>query len=392
MIWLTALLSVYPLAPSAVRSAGGIVYLDRNANGTRDAGEPGIAGVAVSDQVTVVVSGADGSFRLDPLGGFGLVFVSVPSGYRAQGPFWRTVDSTGEPKLEFGLVRAPLPDDFTFIHASDTHIDERSRPRTVRLRALIDSIRPAFVLVSGDLVRDALRVSESTATACYETYRAEIAKIAVPVWSAPGNHEIFGIERDQSKVSADHPLYGRRMYRHHLGPDYYSFNTGGIHFVALNSVDIDDTRYYGHVDSVQVAWLERDLAQVPASTPVITFNHIPFFGTGEQWGGYMEGGPAPSIITVNGRAGFRHVVSNAQEILAAVRGHPYPLALGGHYHQREILRYELRGQPTEFHNAAAVVGPSDHRGGRMVSGISVYHVRHSRPDGGRFVPLGIDPP
>ena len=66
------------------------------------------------------------------------------------------------------------------------------------------------------------------------------------------------------------------MYHHYFGPDYYSFTRGGVHFVGLNTVDIDDQRYYGHVDSLQLAWLERDLALVPADMPVVTFDHIPF--------------------------------------------------------------------------------------------------------------------
>ena len=80
----------------------------------------------------------------------------------------------------------------------------------------------------------------------------ETARITMPVWSVPGNHELFGIERHLSLVSAKHPLYGRGMYRHYLGPDYYSFNAGGVHFVGLNTADNDDLWYYGHVDSTQL--------------------------------------------------------------------------------------------------------------------------------------------
>ena len=56
----------------------GVVFLDRNGNGRRDPGEPGVAGVAVSDQVRVVQTGPDGSFRIVASAGFGAVFVSVP--------------------------------------------------------------------------------------------------------------------------------------------------------------------------------------------------------------------------------------------------------------------------------------------------------------------------
>ena len=134
------------------------------------------------------------------------------------------------------------------------------------------------------------------------------------MWTVPGNHENFGIERDTSHVELSHPLYGRGMYHHFRGPDYYSFTFGGVHFVGLNTVDIDDKWYYGHVDSTQLAWLEKDLARIPASMPVVTFDHIPFFSAAESINGYMAGPPAPSIITVNGVTTFRHTVGNAKEV------------------------------------------------------------------------------
>ena len=135
---------------------------------------------------------------------------------------------------------APRTNSFTFIHASDTHLSEQSLPRLTKLRSMVDSLRPAFMLVTGDLVKDALRVSEKEATSLYEMYVREIGKFSVPVWNVPGNHEIFGIERHKSFVSENHPLYGKKMYRHYLGPDFYSFSYGGIHFIGVNSVDYHD--------------------------------------------------------------------------------------------------------------------------------------------------------
>ena len=43
----------------------------------------------------------------------------------------------------------------------------------------------------------------------------------------------------------------------------------------MNSVQRDDSAYYGRIDSVQMAWLARDLALVPPNEPVVTFMHIP---------------------------------------------------------------------------------------------------------------------
>lgn len=71
----------------------GVVFADRNGNGARDASEPGIAGVAVSDQDTVVVTDRAGRYRLVGRNGTGVVFVSVPEGYRAAGRFWAPATS-----------------------------------------------------------------------------------------------------------------------------------------------------------------------------------------------------------------------------------------------------------------------------------------------------------
>ena len=377
-------------AQVGIHMISGKVYLDRNQNGEWDPGEPGIANVAASNQRQVVTTDSAGDFLVPAAGGTGLIVVSPPDGYRVIGPAYRSAD---ERVMLFPLVRVPVRRDFTFIHASDTHLDSLSLPRMRLLQALVDSIRPDFVLITGDLIRDALRVSDTVASFRYELYLKEQARISRPVWSIPGNHEIFGIERQRSGVRVEHPLYGRGMYRHYLGPDYYSFNYGGVHFIGLNSEDYEDQSYYGHIDSLQVEWLKQDLALVSATTPVVTFNHIPFFSAAETMSGFDDESVAPTVITVAGKKQFRHVVSNAGEILELIRsGHRYLLALGGHIHIRESLVYDMAGQATRFEQAAAVVAPSDAAGLHLRSGITVYRVRNGEIGPGRFVPLPDPPP
>jgi len=375
-------------APGAARShsAGisGVVFDDTNRNGTRDAGERGVAGVAVSNQDTVVTTDASGAFRL-PGEGRGVIFVSMPNAYRPVGPWWRPANSA-EP-VSFALTREQSSTELTFIHASDTHISPASLARTQRLRALVDSIRPGLLLITGDLVRDALRVGEGEATGYYELFARERNAFRTPVFTVPGNHENFGIERDTSHVPATHPLYGRGMYHHYFGPDYYSFTRGGVHFVGLNTVDIDDQRYYGHVDSLQIAWLERDLALVPADMPVVTFDHIPFVTTFEGLNGYNDRPPAPSLITVRGKTVYRHTVSNAGDVLAVLRKHRYVLALGGHLHATERIEYEMTGVRTRFNQISAVVGDSRGAGLESISGVTLYRVKNGEIDAGRFIPL-----
>ena len=361
----------------------GLVFIDANNNGVRDPGEVGVPGVAVSNQDTVVTTDRTGAFRITARG-TGIVFVSTPDGYRAVGPFWRSID--GAP-IAFPLARLTTTGTFTFVHASDTHISPASVARTRRLGALVDSIHPDLLIITGDLVRDALRVGEAEATGYYDLFARETKAFRTPVFTVPGNHENFGIERDTSHVSATHPLYGRGMYHHYFGPDYYSFTRGGVHFVGLNTVDIDDQHYYGHVDSVQLAWLERDLALIPPSMPVVTFDHIPFFSTFEQVNGYMDGPPAPSLITINGKTFYRHTVSNAGAVLSVLRKRNHVLALGGHVHGTERIEYEVEGVRTRFNQVSAVIAPPRGAGLTFVSGVTVYRVKNGVIDSGRFIPL-----
>ncbi len=381
LLLLVALL-VAALLPAGAQgpSVDGVVYLDTNANGTRDAGEPGVQDAVVSNQQAVVRTDAEGAFQL-ATPGTGVVFVSVPDRHAASGSFWRPAGRG----LQFGLTRRQAESSFTFVHASDPHTSAESVARLRAAGAIAAAHRADFVLMTGDLVRDAIRVGEAEAAGYYAMYIAEIAKFAMPVWSVPGNHENFGIERHLSLVSPVHPLYGKAMYRARLGPTYYSFTRGGLHFVGLDTVDIADLWYYGHVDDAQLTWLRADLAAIPADMPVVTFNHIPFVSAAEPLKGFTDEGAAPTTLRVQGRTLFRHVVSNFADVAAAIRPHPWPIALGGHIHLRELLRYGST-ITTRFEQAAAIVG-----GGTAavpsISGVTVYTVRDGRVDDGEFVPL-----
>jgi 3',5'-cyclic AMP phosphodiesterase CpdA len=243
------------------------------------------------------------------------------------------------------------------------------------------------VLITGDLVRDALRVPEPEATGYYEMFVRETGGFPMPVHVVPGNHELFGIERHHSLVAATHPMYGRGMFRHYLGPDYYSFTHGGVHFVGLNTADHEDLWYYGHVDSLQMKWLERDLALLRPGTPVVTFNHIPFASAVHDLDGYEEAGPAPTLIRVRGKARYRHVVTNADSVIQAIGHGRLAIALGGHMHRRESLALPVEGGTIRFHQAAAVVAPAEAAGIATPSGITLYRVRNGVVDDGTFVPL-----
>ena len=368
----------------------GVVFEDLNGTGVYDAGDAPMGGVAVSDQIREVITDADGRFTLDARG-YGLVFVSQPDGFAAAGPFWRKVTGASA-EVAFPMVGTDTKRDFVFLHASDTHVDASSLGRLQRVRAMTDSIRPAFVLLTGDLVRDALRVPEEVAMGYYDLLMAELARFTVPVYTVPGNHEKFGIERASSLVSPSHPLYGNRMYRSYLGPDYYSFSYGGVRFLGLNTVDYQDQWYNGHVDSLQVTWIARELSRAPADEHVVAFSHIPFVSGGEARGGFKEDGVAPTVIRVDGRDWFRHTVRNHAEVLGMI-GSRLDIALAGHIHVRESIEYMTQAGPQRLQTAAAVVGPAPGEANAYgpISGITLFQVHDGHLDAGTFLPLDPRP-
>jgi len=373
--------------PSKI-SVRGYVYIDKNNNGIRDKNEEGIKDVGISDQREIVLTNAEGNYQLESDGTTGYIFAIQPNNYVIKGPFWKKITSgQRDVNVDFPMSPAPRVNSFTFIHASDTHLSEQSLPRLTKLRSMADSLKPAFMLVTGDLIKDALRVSEKEATSLYEMYVREISKFSVPVWNVPGNHEIFGIERHKSLVSENHPLYGKKMYRHYLGPDYYSFAYGGIHFIGVNSVDYHDLWYYGNIDSLQLEWIKRDVSGLNKATPVITFNHIPFFSGGLSMMEYSDEEPGSVLISINGKKQFRHVVTNAPALLDVLKDHNYPVALGGHYHYSQKFTFEAAGQKTEFHQTAAIVGATSDGGYTMPSGFILYTVTNGKISDRKFIIL-----
>jgi predicted MPP superfamily phosphohydrolase len=380
---LSVVFATFSPAASGQSKIQGVVFEDLNRNGSRESREPGVSGVVVSNQVDCVATGDDGTYEIDTSQGYGIVFISVPATYRAVDSFWRFVAEGQTQSVNFGVASVPIEEDFSFIHASDTHLSEKNLARLHQIRKIVEDKRPAFVLITGDLIDDALRVSEDVAGPQYELYRRETENFPVPVYSVPGNHEIFGIERHLSLVGQDHPLYGKTMYRKYLGPDYYSFQVGEVHFIGLNSVDYDDLWYYGHFDQTQLEWLDRELSFVPKGTVLVTFGHIPLLSSVGAFLGHDD----ERFVNLDGKRTYRHIVSNAEEVLVRLAAFRHTLSLAGHIHYREKL--ELEGVETRFHNAPAARGPNNHNP-LLLSGVILYRVRGNEVDDGEFIPLTED--
>ncbi len=244
----------------------GRVFLDANKNGVADSGEPGVARVAVSDGRKVVLTDAEGRYRLETAGTPELVWVCVPRDQRPSGAFWRIAESAAP--ADFGLVAQPQPDDFVFIQITDTHVGRGDLVKKFAEQVGRYPVPCAFVVNTGDLVGGVDVVAPDKALPQYDRYREAAAAFPVPLFNLPGNHEHVAINvADADKAD---PRYGKGLYRQVFGPTYYSWDWAGVHFLALDGTRVP---YKEALGAEQLAWLAADLQAQPEAKPVVLFCH-----------------------------------------------------------------------------------------------------------------------
>ena len=131
--------------------------------------------------------------------------------------------------------------------------------------AAVNRLRPAFVVVTGDLVQDP----------CDEEQVTEFRRFAglfdddIPVHLAPGNCDVGNTPTPNLLA----------LYRERFGADTYSFDRGGIHFVVFNTgIAFDPSSAPGEWEA-QLEFLRSDLPGADGRR-TIAFGHHPLFGSG----------------------------------------------------------------------------------------------------------------
>jgi len=154
--------------------------------------------------------------------------------------------------------------DFSFIVITDTHV-QPGADKAALFQALASRLVPGdmFVLACGDLVQNG-------AEADFQTYAALTASVGIPVYSTPGNHDLYN--------------GGWEGYHDTLGRSMYTFAAGPVRVIALDSAN-------GTLGRPQRQWLEQTLAA--RSEPLcVTFTHFQFFTDKltetQQWTDYTE--------------------------------------------------------------------------------------------------------
>lgn len=159
----------------------------------------------------------------------------------------------------------PAGEPFFFIQISDPQLGFREESgiaegcRLLRETVgVVDSLRPAFVIVTGDMVN---RAGDAQQLAAYRQLIGDV-RDDIPVFHLPGNHDI-------GKYTAAR----KQAYLETYGYDRFAFRYGGVAFIGIDSCPIRDGD--AEAEAEQYAWLCDRLEETAACRMKFLFLHCP---------------------------------------------------------------------------------------------------------------------
>lgn len=304
----------------------------------------GIADVVVSDGITATTTDKNGVYQLTSEKKLGYVFISTPKGYNVPvdivfPQFYKNTQKSASAveRLDFELTRSKDQTEFSLLVLGDIHLARRHND-LAQFPRFADDIK-AYVAANpgelfygatlGDMVHDQYWISNNFS---YPEYKNEMRQLSgLPIFHTIGNHD------HSLEYAGDFDTV--RDFRKHIGPNYYSYNIGHVHFITLDNIECMNAGNYGKSDynvnipAEQFEWLKKDLSYVPKTTPVFLFMHSTY---------HNNPGLKEKITGYN--------LDNGAEVSALLSGYPEVHIFSAHTHTM------FNGEKDNFyeHNAGAV--------------------------------------
>jgi 3',5'-cyclic AMP phosphodiesterase CpdA len=214
---------------------------------------------------------------------------------------------------------------FTFLQLSDSHVgfNKAANPDArVTLREAISkvkalTVKPDFIIHTGDITQ--LSRDEE-----FDDADQILRETGIQTFFVPGEHDMLDEGGGKSFLNR----YGKGS----KGAGWFSMNHGGVHFIGLVNVADLKPGGMGNLGAEQLAWLRRDIASLPSSTPIVVFAHIPLWTVSAEWGWGTE---------------------DAGQALTLLRRFGSVTILNGHIHQ---IAQKVEGKMT-FHTARSTAFP-----------------------------------
>jgi len=137
------------------------------------------------------------------------------------------------------------PASFSFVVCGDSHANYEIYGKIVQK---VNEIKPDFLVHLGDFSR----VGAESEFKTFKNFQEKNLKVAYHL--VMGNHEV---------------LKNQSYFKKYFGPQYYSWDYRGVHFIVLDNVSSPLA-----FDKSQLLWLENDLKNTQAKLKFV-FVHIP---------------------------------------------------------------------------------------------------------------------
>jgi outer membrane protein assembly factor BamB len=221
----------------------------------------GHAVVAFGSNVFTEANGTGEFELLVPDDAIGIVWVRVPEGFRPE-PVWAACPCTHELELVVRRLPHPATQPIELAVASDAHLGIPGVTGLADAIANATADRPALFAILGDITQGGTKEQ-------FDNVEQALAELgAVPWIPVPGNHDWYDTGLEWTK---------------RIGPDNYSFDFAGVHWVVWNMA-LDEDQI--------VAFLAGDLHRV--KTPIVALSHAP---------------PSPQIVAVLDQLNVRYVLT-----------------------------------------------------------------------------------
>ena len=258
----------------------------------------GVPGVNVTDGFEIVTTDKDGIYQLPSEKRFGIVYITVPSGYEA--PAVGVVPQIKKDLLckptvverkDFELKYVGDQTNHTMFVFGDMHLANK-RSDIKQFGYLVNDLNnyikdhsgeKVYGLTLGDMTWDIYWYANNFG---FPEYLKEMNKVNnFSVYHTIGNHDHnMKTEVDGDKQGWDNVNWDcEKAFISNLNPTYYSFNIGKVHYIVLDDIlclnftgGVSESRRYQdflYVDNL--LWLYKDLSYVDKSTPVVIALHCP---------------------------------------------------------------------------------------------------------------------
>ncbi|HET6844373.1 MAG TPA: metallophosphoesterase [Candidatus Angelobacter sp.] len=214
-----------------------------------------------------------------------VIILGTGSVVRGQMPMLSPLPKTGQ------LAKPADPAKFSFILAGDNRPAHKScaqPPTPGKIFAAVQQMKPDFVIWSGDTI---FGKQPDKPKRIHEQYKEflEIARTGgVPVFNAPGNHELD----DENNIPSD---VMKKLYIEDMGATYGAFSYGNSRFIALNgehepaegapSAEVAGKHEApGAITAKELAELKADLDANKDKAHIFLFLHHPVMPYGPEAG------------------------------------------------------------------------------------------------------------